>query len=341
MTTTTVTKTRFGVADRNAFGGDGTNRWRCRRVVLVLGLVALALVVLFLTYDIKGSWDYAIRLRTRKVVAMGVVGAAVAYSTVLFQTVTNNRILTPSIMGFDSLYLVIQTILVWSFGTLTLLQFDERVLFGIEVAVMVAFAGVLHRWLFGRHDRDLYVLVLIGIVLGTFFSSITALVSRMIDPNEFQTLQDRFFASFSQVDEQLLGVSVVAVVFCAIAGHGILRRLDVLVLGREMALGLGVEHRRVVNRALILVAVLVAVSTALVGPITFFGLLVANLARQLTGTFRHRYVIPTAVLLSIICLVGGQFVIERFLSFNATLSVVVNFVGGIYFIGLLLKEARR
>src|SRR5690606_15982573 len=170
--TTTVTKTRFGVADRNAFGGDGTNRWRCRRVVLVLGLVALALVVLFLTYDIKGSWDYAIRLRTRKVVAMGVVGAAVAYSTVLFQTVTNNRILTPSIMGFDTLYLVIQTILVWSFGTLTLLQFDERVLFGIEVAVMVAFAGVLHRWLFGRHDRDLYVLVLVGIVLGTFFSSI-------------------------------------------------------------------------------------------------------------------------------------------------------------------------
>jgi iron complex transport system permease protein len=90
-----------------------------------------------------------------------------------------------------------------------------------------------------------------------------------------------------------------------------------------------------------LVSVLVAVSTALVGPITFFGLLVASLAHSLVGTSRHRYVLPAAALLAIICLVGGQTLLERVFSFDTALSIIIEFVGGIVFIILVLRRAAR
>ncbi|MFI7615782.1 iron chelate uptake ABC transporter family permease subunit [Nonomuraea terrae] len=199
----------------------------------------------------------------------------------------------------------------------------------------------LHRWLFGRDGRDLYVLVLAGVVFGTLFGSLSSLAQRLINPNDFVVLQDSLFASFNQVDPGLLAFSAVVVAAMAVWTARLSARLDVVALGRDTALNLGVNHASVVNQALVVVAVMVSVATALVGPVTFLGLLVANLARQLTGTFRHRTVVPAATLLSVIVLVGGQAVLERVFGMNTALSVIINFAGGAYFIALLIRESRR
>jgi iron complex transport system permease protein len=309
-------------------------------VLAALAVLALVAVGAFLTVGVTGSWEFALRLRSRRVAAMVVVAVAVAVSTVLFQTVTNNRILTPSIMGFDALFVLIQTAGVFVLGASTLTGADPRLRFAVEVAALVGFGAVLYRLLFGRSQRDVHVLVLIGVVLGTLFSSLTLLVSRLIDPNEFLTLQDLLFASFGSIDPDLLGLSAVVVTLTVVAVLRLLRQLDVVALGRDTALNLGVDHRRVVNQALLAVAVLVAVATALVGPITFLGLLVANLARQLLGTHRHAWTIPGAGLLAVIALVGGQLVLEQVFGFNSSLSIVINFVGGLVFIALLTREPR-
>ena len=314
---------------------------RRRRTLVVLGVLTLAAVAAFLTLGVTGSWDYALLMRSRRLAAMAVVAVAVAISTVLFQTVTTNRILTPEIMGFDRLFVLIQTAGVFLLGSSAVTTADPRLRFVVDTVVLIAFAAVLHRSLFGRTERDVYVLVLLGVVLGTVFTSLTLLVSRLIDPNEFLTLQDLLFASFNSVDQRLLGFSAVVVAVVAAATWRMLPSLDVLALGRDTAVGLGVEHRRVVNRALLAVAVLVAVATALVGPITFLGLLVANLARQLLGTHRHAWVLPGAALLALLALAGGQLVLEQVFGFNSSLSIVVNFVGGIVFIALLVREPRQ
>ncbi|MDV5703304.1 iron chelate uptake ABC transporter family permease subunit, partial [Acinetobacter baumannii] len=111
-------------------------------------------------------------------------------------------------------------------------------------------------------------------------------------------------------------------------------------LGRDNAVNLGVNYDSLVKKMLILVAVFISVSTALVGPITFFGLIVANLSYQLFGTYKHKILISGAGLISVIALVGGQWVVERVFTFSTTLSVIINFIGGVYFIYLLLKESR-
>src|SRR3712207_1269689 len=158
---------------------------------------------------------------------MAVVAVAVAVSTVLFQTVTNNRILTPEIMGFDRLFVLIQTVGVFFLGASTVTTTDPRLRFAIEVVVLIGFGAVLYRSLFGRTEHDVYVLVLLGVVLGSTFTSLTLLVSRLIDPNEFLTLQDLLFASFNSVDRQMLVLSAVLVALVTVGVWRLLPRLDV------------------------------------------------------------------------------------------------------------------
>ena len=310
--------------------------------IALLTILALGCVAAFATVGIQGSWSFAVPFRLRKVAAMVVVAVAIGVSTVLFQTVTANRILTPAIMGFDSLYVLIQTVVVFGFGAGALATTDATVSWLVEVAAMVLFSVVLFRWIFaGPRRRSVHLLVLVGIVFGVLFRSLSSLLQRMLDPAAFAVLQDSFFASFNAVDPQLLTLSAVAVGITVAAVVRILPVLDVLALGESHATGLGVDHRRTVTGLLVVIAVLVAVSTALVGPITFFGLLVANLAYGLAGTHRHRVVLPVAVLIGVVCLVGGQLLLEHVLEFDTALSVVIEFVGGIVFLVLLLQKRVR
>ncbi|WP_175429724.1 iron chelate uptake ABC transporter family permease subunit [Azospirillum argentinense] len=317
-------------------------------MVVLGGLSALTLlsIALFMTLGARGKWDFILAFRGTKVAAMVLVGYAVAVSTVLFQTITNNRILTPSVMGFDHLYRMIQTLLVFQFGSGLVASLDPRLRFGIEVASMVVFSGLLYWWLFngaGRGDnrRSLHLLLLVGIVFGVLFRSLTSFLQRIIDPNEFLTVQDRLFANFNRVDVELLTVSALVVLAVSLVGWRWRRTFDVLALGRDAAINLGVEHRRAVMTVLVMVSILVSVSTALVGPITFFGLLVANLAYLVVRSHRHALILPAAVLLAVLTLVAGQLVLERVFGYNAALSIVIEFVGGLAFLFILVRGSAR
>ncbi len=314
---------------------------QARIALAVLAALAVAAIVVFMTIDVKGSWSFVIPFRGTKVWALVLVGYAIAVSTVLFQTVTHNRILTPSIMGFDALYMLIQTLMVFLLGGFAYATFDPQIRFVLEVVAMVVFATALFRWLFSGRARSLHLLVLVGIVFGIFFRSLTTFMQRVINPNDFAVLQDAMFASFNTVDETLLGAATLAVLAASLVGWRIAHTFDVLGLGRETAINLGIDHRRTVTLILMLVAVLVSVSTALVGPVTFFGLLVANLAYLVTGTGRHAYVLPAAALIAIVCLIGGQVILEQVFGFNSALAIIIEFMGGITFIILLLRGARK
>lgn len=321
---------------------------RLSPMVVLGGLSALTLlsIALYMTLGARGRWDFILAFRGTKIAAMVLVGYAIAVSTVLFQTITNNRILTPSVMGFDYLYRLIQTGLVFQFGSGLVATLDPRLRFGVEVASMVVFSGLLYWWLFngaGRGDnrRSLHLLLLVGIVFGVLFRSVTNFLQRIIDPNAFLTVQDRLFANFNRVDVELLTVSALVVLAVSLAGWRWRRTFDVLALGRDAAINLGVEHRRAVMAVLVMVSILVSVSTALVGPITFFGLLVANLAYLVVRSHRHALILPAAVLLAVLTLVAGQLVLERVFGYNAALSIVIEFVGGLAFLFILVRGSAR
>jgi len=317
---------------------------RDRRPVIaltVLGVLAVAAGVAFMTLGVRGNWGFVLEYRGRKLLGLCLVAYSIALSTVLFQTVTGNRILTPSIMGFDALFVLIRTTLVFFFGFGVLVGLPVQAQFVAEVVVLTAFAALLFNWLFLRGHRSLHLMVLVGIVFGVLFRNLSSFMQRMMDPVEFQSLQDTLFASFGRIDPTLLGASCIIVGAASLVAWRIAHSFDALMLGRERAISLGVPYRRRVATILGIIAVLVSVSTELVGPITFFGLLVVSLAHVICGDGRHRFIMPASVLVGIICLVGGQTVLERVFAFDTALSIIIEFLGGLVFILLLVRGAAR
>lgn len=304
----------------------------------VLALVAIVLIAIFMLIDAGGNWDYVLPRRFKKILAIILTGSVIAISTVIFQTITNNRILTPSIIGLDSLYMFIQTFVIFFLGSASKTAMDKNLNFVLSVGLMILFAALLYKVLFKREGRNIYFLLLNGLIFGTLFNSLASFLQVLIDPNEFMILQDRMFASFNNVNTDLLVISCVLVIGIILYLRPFLKYLDVLSLGRDDAINLGVDYDYVVKRLLIVIAILVSIATALVGPITFLGLLVANVAYQFMKTYKHSYLLFGASLISIIALVGGLLIVERVFTFSTTISVIVNFIGGVYFIYLLLKE---
>lgn len=309
-----------------------------KKKTIVLAIIALFLSILYIFYDLTGNIDYILPRRIIKVVAIVLTGGAIAFSTTIFMTITNNRILTPSIMGIDQLYLLTQTFIIFIFGSKSLIMTNSNLNYLLSIAVMVLFSLLFYRLLFKGENNNIYFLLLIGMILGTFFGSFTSFMQVLIDPNEFMVAQDKMFASINNVNTNLVYLSIILLAVVLVYFFRFYKYLDVLALGKDHATNLGVPYHYVVKRLLIIVAVLISIATALIGPITFLGLLVVNIAYEFVKTYRHSYIILSSVLISIIALIGGQFIVEKVFAFQTTLSVIINFVGGIYFIYLLLKE---
>lgn len=310
-----------------------------KRKLVILCVIGAVLAVLMLGLGLNSFiFRYALSRRIPRLAAIVLTGCAVAASTVVFQTITHNRILTPSIMGLDSLYLFIQTSTVFVLGSQSQFMTNTVLNFVVSGGLMIGGTLLLFRFLL-RSDEgaNLFQLLLVGVIMGTLFDSGASFMQMVIDPNEFQAVQNRMFASFNNIQTNVLvpaaAILVVTLIYIIRQAH----ILDVLALGREHAVNLGVPYDKVTVKLLAAVSVLVATSTALVGPVTFLGLLIANLAREMLSGYEHRWLLPTAGLLGVIALIGGQLAAAHLFNLSAPISVIINFIGGIYFISLLLR----
>ena len=319
-----------------------TRRGLAPHTRLWIALAACVLACLaFLTINATGSLDFVLAFRGRKVLAMVLVGWATGVATVAFQTVTNNRLLTPSILGLDALYAFIQTMLVFLLGVSFVGTIGPYAMFAISIVLMLASTMALTGLLFGRKGRSVYLVVLAGLVLGSILRSLSSLISRVLDPVSYLVLQGNLFASFNAVNPELIGLSAVVVAVCSWWLWRQRHTLDVLTLGRESSVSLGVDHQRTVRAVLLVSTLLVCVSTALVGPITFLGLIVAAIAYQVAGNGKHAYTLPMAGLLGVGVIVGGQAILEQVFGLGTVLSVIIEFAGGIAFIWLVIRKVSR
>ncbi|AJE45540.1 iron chelate uptake ABC transporter family permease subunit [Celeribacter indicus] len=306
------------------------------RPLILTGLVTLLAAGAFMTLGARGNWDFVLTFRGGKLLALVTVAVAVALSTVVFQTLTANRILTPSIMGFDALYLLLQTLLVFSLTGAGYAGLPPLAKFAAEVVLMLGASLALFGMVL-RDARDLSRLVLTGIIFGVLFRSLTGLLNRMIDPSEYSVVQSASFARFTSADPSLTWIAALVTAGCGLLLFVRARRLDVLALGRDSAVSLGLDHAGETRVLLVVVALLVSVSTALVGPVIFFGLLVSALTYRLAGTWRHRVLLPLSCLVSAAMLILGQTLFERVLSLQTSVSVVIEALGGLLFLMLILK----
>lgn len=309
-----------------------------KKLLTVCALLLLASCALFLTWNAQGNWDFVLPLRGKKLAALMLAAYAVGVSTLLFQTLTNNPILTPSVLGFDSLYIFLQTLLAATLGVAGYMQMPLAGKFALELAAMIGGSMLLFQMLLRQGGRDLTRMILIGVIFGVLFRSLSSLLQRLIDPEEFTAVQANLFASFNTVSPQLLTMGGILALISAAVLWRERHRLDVHLLGRSQVINLGINYQKHTLWILAWIAILVASATAAIGPISFFGLLVCALTNYLSGSLKHTIRLPLVCMLSGIMLIGGQAVFEHLLGMQAVLSVVVEFAGGLVFLWLVLRK---
>ena len=319
-----------------------------RRYWLVVGALVVAALLFTagllswgnpMEFGTRGYWLIAER-RLNSVIAMAVVAVCQAVATVAFQTVTNNRIITPSIMGFESLYVAIHTSTVYFLGAAGLNNARTLEMFVIQLVLMVGLSLILYTWLLAGDNPNMHAMLLVGIVLGGGLGSVSTFMQRLLTPSEFDVLTARLFGSVNNADPAYYPLAVPLVLVAAGLMYVNSRRLNVLSLGRDVAVNLGVNHKKHAVYTLVLVSVLMAVSTALVGPMTFLGFLVATLAYQFADTYDHRYVFPMAALLGYCILAGAYFIMNHIFYAQGVVSIIIELVGGLTFLIVVLRKGR-
>lgn len=314
---------------------------KAKKQIIILLIFTIIASIVFVTIGMnKNNMDYLLAKRIPKLMAISISGGAIAFSSILFQTICNNRILTPSVLGLDSVYSFIQTLVVFVFGSTSIVMTNKNLNFILSLIGMLIISTLLYKFVFGKNNNGIMHLLLVGLILGTFFSSLTSFIQVIIDPNEYLTLQSKLIASFNNVNTDILVLCIFIILAILPFIYDELKLLDVMALGKEQAINLGVNYDKVMKKLLIVVAIMTAMSTALVGPLTFLGLIVVNVTYQIVQSFKHKYIINTSILISICSIIVGLIFVERIFKFTTTLGVIINFIGGLYFLYLLLKESK-
>ena len=316
------------------------NGFKCEELNGFLLVISLALAVLYIVVGLNTEFlSFLLERRILKLIAIFVVGYSISVSSVLFQTITNNRIITPSIIGFDSLYLMICSIVVLFFHQLLVPNvINIHIFFFITVGIMIVFSRALYRLLFIIKENTIYYVLLSGVVLSLLFRSIYTFFISIMDVAQYDALQRKLYASFDLIQYDLLFVSIILALLTTKYIVPMLSDLDVYLIGKDNAKMLGVDIDKVQDDCIKIISVLVSVATVLVGPITFLGLFVVNIVYMIySNSNKHTHLILGSTFLSWIILILGSLLVERVFEFDTNLTVIINGIGGIFFIYLLLK----
>lgn len=314
---------------------------RDRRVFFWLTLVTIASAALYQFAFVNPKFfAFAMELRIPKLLAIATAGVSISAAAIVFQTIIRNRIVTPCLLGMNSLYVLIHTAEAFFLGATSTFAVDPILSFALDIVVMGTVAAFVYNTIFERTGGNVLYVLLIGTVLSTFFSSMQGSLTRLMDPNEYDTLLNSLVASFSNVNSAVLPVAIALLVLIAWLLRKDLALLDIVALGRETAINLGVDYERVVRRLMVGVALSIAVATALVGPLSFLGLITANLAREMLTTHKHKPLITASALVGTVILLAGQVAVEHVMTYSVPVSVFVEIGGGLYFLWLILREIR-
>lgn len=314
---------------------------------MLTGLIAAAVLITVLIMSwgnqqdfLSDKWWRVSRMRLTAVIVIALVTFCQSFATVTFQTITNNRIITPSIMGFESLYILLQTSIVYFFGASGLLRFSDLGQFLLQASMMVLFAVLLYSWLLSGKMGNLHVMLLVGIIIGTGLGALSTFMQRMLDPNEFDVLTARLFGNVGNAETDFLWIVIPVCILTGLALWIMARRLNVIALGSDISTNLGMNHKRQLMLMLTLISILMAMSTSLVGPMTFLGFLVATLAYSATDTYDHRRIFPVAWLLGFVILSGAYFLLRHVWAAADAVTIIVELIGGLVFLFVILRKGR-
>ena len=316
-----------------------------KRNVLRLIALAAAVAVAIVFYLLVNShpekpklFEYILSLRLPTLICMVIASISIGVATLIFQSIVNNRIVTPALLGMGSIYSFLHTAAVFVLGTGSVLYLNANLAFAVDLVSMGVVGTLIYWYLFKATGHNILYIMLIGTVLSSLFGSVQTSMVRVMDPNEYDALLTTLVADFNNVNGEIILFAVLSLAGIALVLWKDLQLLDVITMGRDQAINLGVDYDNVIRRLLFGVVLCMAVATATIGPVSFLGLIVANLSRQVLKTYKHSHLIAGASLMGMLALIGGQLISQHVFHFTVPVSTFVTIAGGIYFLWLLLSK---
>ena len=312
------------------------------RNLMILAVLVAAVCALYLlvnAYPEKPQlFRYILSRRIPTLIVMLIAAFSIGSASIIFQSIINNRIVTPCLLGMNSMYTLVHTAIVFTVGSGHVIATNSNLSFAVDLVVMGVTATFLYSYMFKKTGNNVLYVLLIGTVLSSFSGSIQSTMIRVMDPNEYDALLSTLVADFSNINAEVIVFSLVLLAALVIFLWEDLKLLDVITLGKAQAINLGVDYDRTVRRLLLGVVLCIAIATAMVGPISFLGLIIANLSRQMLRTHRHTHLITGAALVGMIAMIAGQLISQHVFSYAVPISTFITIGGGIYFLYLLLTK---
>lgn len=323
-----------------------------KKILALLISLSILFSILFLTiwiftqreliggsYNSNMNYVYfrIIKRRSTQLLAIFISTILITTSSLVFQTLTKNRILTPSVLGFDSIFVVTQTLIVALLGTASFLISNIYFNFLVSTIFMVFITLGMYFLILRKNKNNIILLLLMGMILSSLASSISNFVQVFMNPDEFQSVLALTTVSLSNINEKLVYVTLPMMIILVILFYRKHHIYDVMSLGEDQAISLGVDYNKESKISLIYIAVAISISTALIGPLAFLGLIAVNSARELFKSSKHKSLIVISSLIGFIILMSGQVLVELFDN-RTSVAVLINLIGGVYMIYLILKE---
>jgi len=325
-----------------------------RRMVIIFGILIFLILASVGLYIFSRTYAKAWRLGVEMtpmafdsimsrtipaLIGMSAAGATIAVVSLSFQTITNSRILTPSMIGFDAVFMATQTLLVFVFGSTSRLFLDPHVNFLVSAGAMVLISFFMYGFILRSGKNNVIFLLMFGLVLSGILTNGSRYLQVIMDTHDFYQVQGAINVNVNNMNTDIvliaLPILLVLTVLILLRHH----RYNVMNLGADQAKGLGVHYEREMRVNLILIALGMSVATAMLGSLTFLGLLVVNMAREFLKTHRHLPLFLCSALIAILALILGQGVVELLLG-AVPVTVIINLVGCSYMFYLILRENR-
>lgn len=297
-------------------GADDGNRQRSIRYILSFGIL-FALLLLFLVWNISAgsvsvSYDEIIRsllgqeigetaanilwrIRMPRALAAVILGGALALSGYLLQTFFHNPIAGPFVLGISSgAKLTVALVMVFSLGNSFRVS-SGMMIIAAFVGAMLSMGFVL---LMSRKVQRMSMLIISGVMIGYICSAITDLIVTFANDADIVNLHNWSKGSFSAITWENVAVMtlVVGVVFVIIFFMS--KPISAYQMGEAYAQNMGINIRLFRAALVVLSSILSACITAFAGPVSFVGIAVPHLVKNLFRTSKPILMIPA-------CFLGG------------------------------------
>ena len=308
----------------------------------ILSVMVAFLIAAYLLLPTKNSTtvsNFILQRRFLKLLVMVIVSCAIPISTISFQTVVQNRFLTPGVLGIESLFVFIQSGLYY-FESLVGVKVEQSVIiYSVTIAIQIGLLLLLMNASKGMRLTNFKVVLLLTMAFSMLLRNASTFLQVLMDPNEFDKLQSSLYPSFQKMNAQpmMIGVAIGLFVLLMMVFYKIRHQLDALHLGVDGAKMLGINTKRLSNVVIVVVIIMTSLSTILVGPLQFLGFMIANLTYQLTKEYKHGVLWLFSAVLGLVIVLAAQLIVERIFLLTIPISVFIEGIGGVLYLILLVK----